>query len=88
MLPRAVVSAVCRVPGGAFPSAALGHYERDTSFYREWDVISRSASSFTSWMDLHVLMTADFDAFRATLATSRVPAGSERRRRPAPVMSP
>lgn len=87
MLPRTVVSAVCRVPGGAYPSAALGHYERDTGFYREWDAISRSAATFTTWMERHVLMTADFDAFRASLATSRVAPGPERRRRPAPVTS-
>jgi glutaconate CoA-transferase subunit A len=67
-LPRTVVSAVCVVPGGAYPSSALGHYERDDSFYREWGTISRSPEAFSTWMRRHVLATADFGEFRRTLA--------------------
>ena len=33
ILPSWVVSAVCLVPGGAFPSYAAGYYARDNAFY-------------------------------------------------------
>ena len=41
VLPSWVVSSVCLVPGGAHPSFAMGFSERDNSFYRAWDEISR-----------------------------------------------
>jgi len=67
-LPRALVSAVCVVPGGAYPSPALGHYERDNGFYRRWDTVSRCPDAFAAWMERHILATADFGEFRRTLA--------------------
>ena len=67
MLPQWVVSAVALVPGGAFPSYALGYYERDNRFYKAWNAIARERDTFRQWMERHVLNTADFDEFRRTL---------------------
>jgi glutaconate CoA-transferase, subunit A len=67
VLPGWVVGAVCEVPGGAFPSYALGYYARDNSFYRQWDEIARERASFTAWIERHVLATADFAGFRRSL---------------------
>ncbi|HSR55229.1 MAG TPA: CoA-transferase, partial [Alphaproteobacteria bacterium] len=41
VLPHWVVDAVCVEPGGAYPSYALGYYERDNSFYKAWDAVSK-----------------------------------------------
>lgn len=70
ILPRAVVSAVCLQPGGAFPSYAHGYYARDNRFYIAWDDIARDREVFKAWMQRHVLDTADFDEFRRVLAQS------------------
>ena len=51
------------MPGGAYPSYALGHYPRDNAFYQAWDAIARDRESFTAWMERHVLGTADHAGF-------------------------
>jgi glutaconate CoA-transferase subunit A len=68
VLPRWAVSAVCHVPGGAYPSYAQGYSERDNRFYQAWDPIARSREDFTAWMDRHVRNTDDFDGFKRVLA--------------------
>jgi len=70
ILPSWVVSAVCCVPGGSFPSYAHGYYERNNRFYQDWDAIARDRDTFRSWMQRHVLDTADFDEFRRLLSES------------------
>src|SRR5215467_10137930 len=70
ILPGWTVSAVCHVPGGAFPSYAHGYYERDNRFYQAWDVISRERDSFRDWIKSHILNTEDFSGFRRVLAGS------------------
>lgn len=67
ILPGWTVSAVCHVPGGAFPSYAHGYYQRDNRFYQVWDTISRERDSFQSWIKTHILETEDFAAFRRVL---------------------
>lgn len=67
VLPTWVVSAVCQVKGGAFPSYAQGYYPRNNAFYKRWDTISRERESFTAWIDRHILSTKNFDEFRRTL---------------------
>lgn len=67
VLPSWVVTAVCEVKGGAFPSYALGYYKRDNSFYQQWDGVARERESFTAWIERHVLATADFAGFRQSL---------------------
>jgi len=63
LLPHWIVSAVAHCPGGAYPSYAQGHYERDNAFYRQWDAIARDRESFLAWMDAHVLRSADHRDF-------------------------
>jgi glutaconate CoA-transferase subunit A len=69
VLPQWVVSAVALVPGGAFPSYALGYYERDNRFYKAWNGIARDRATFTAWMQRHILETADFAEFRRSLVS-------------------
>ena len=70
ILPRWTISAVCCVPGGAFPSYAHGYYERDNRFYQAWDAISREREIFQNWIKTHILNTPDFSEFRRVLAES------------------
>jgi glutaconate CoA-transferase subunit A len=67
VLPHWVVTAVARVPGGAYPSYAQGHYARDNAFYLAWDGVARERETFTAWMERHVLGTPDHAAFLRTL---------------------
>lgn len=71
ILPSWVVSAVCVVPGGAFPSYAQGYYQRDNPFYLAWDAISRERERFEAWIQRHILDTADFAEFREVLRESQ-----------------
>jgi len=67
VLPQWVISAVSVVPGGAFPSYALGYYERDNRFYQAWNGIARDRDTFVKWMQRHILQSADFAEFRCSL---------------------
>jgi glutaconate CoA-transferase, subunit A len=67
VLPAWVVTAVAAVPGGAHPSYVHGYSERDNRFYRAWDEIARDRDRFRAWMRRHVLETADFAEYRASL---------------------
>ena len=67
VLPHWVVTAVCHVPGGAFPSYAQDYYARSNAFYKAWDEVSRERESFTAWIERHVTGTTDFAEFRKTL---------------------
>lgn len=70
VLPAWALSAVCPVPGGAYPSYAQGYSQRDNRFYKAWDPIARSREEFRAWMQRHVLDTDDFAGFRRVLAES------------------
>lgn len=70
VLPSWALSAVCHVPGGAYPSYAQGYSQRDNRFYKAWDPIARSRDDFRAWMQRHVLDTDDFAGFRRVLAES------------------
>jgi glutaconate CoA-transferase subunit A len=50
ILPAHVVDAVVHCPGGAHPSYAQGHYDRDNAFYREWTAISRDRHALLAWL--------------------------------------
>ncbi|MEQ1758945.1 MAG: CoA-transferase [Vicinamibacterales bacterium] len=67
VLPTWVISAVCHVPGGAFPSYALGYYGRNNAFYKKWDGVARERETFTAWIDRHVRGTSDFAEFKRSL---------------------
>ena len=55
ILPAWTVTAIAHVPGGAFPSYAMGYYKRDNAFYKAWDGIARERDSFLAWMKANVL---------------------------------
>jgi glutaconate CoA-transferase subunit A len=63
VIPGWQVAAIATVPGGAYPSYALGHYPRDNAFYQEWDDIARDRDRFLAWMTAHVLETATHGEF-------------------------
>ena len=63
VIPAWQVHAIAEVPGGAYPSYALGHYSRDNAFYQAWDEIARSREVFLAWMNQHVLGSDDHTAF-------------------------
>ncbi len=67
VLPHWVVTAVCEVKGGAFPSYAAGYYSRNNAFYKQWDTIARDRDTFTAWIQRHVKDTRDFDEFKRSL---------------------
>jgi len=69
VLPHWVVTAVACVRGGAWPSYAQGYYARDNAFYQAWDDVARDRDSFTSWLERHVLGTADHTSFLRSLET-------------------
>jgi glutaconate CoA-transferase, subunit A len=68
--PSLTMTAVCEVRDGAFPSYALGYYQRNNSFYQQWDEIARERERFTAWIERHVIATADFAEFRQTLQSA------------------
>lgn len=70
VLPSWVVSAICCVPGGAFPSYAHGYYARDNRFYQAWDSISRTREGFAEWLQRMILDTEDFSDFKRALGAT------------------
>jgi glutaconate CoA-transferase, subunit A len=74
VLPSWVVDVVSLAPFGAHPSYSHGYYERDNDFYVAWDEISRDRDRFQSWIDRHVLGTADIGEYQASLAAEAAPA--------------
>ncbi len=63
VIPSWQVHAIAEVPGGAYPSYALGFYSRDNAFYQAWDDIARTRPEFQAWMERHVLSTTDHTEF-------------------------
>jgi glutaconate CoA-transferase subunit A len=55
VLPSWTLAAVALAPRGAYPSYALGYYERDNAYYRAWDAISRERETFLTWLNENVL---------------------------------
>jgi glutaconate CoA-transferase subunit A len=51
LIPGFIVDAVCSVPHCAHPSYTQGYYDRDNSFYLEWDQISRSRERVQDYLD-------------------------------------
>jgi len=67
VLPHWVVTAIARVPRGAYPSYAHGVYARDNAFYLAWDDIARDRDVFRAWMQRHVLDCRDHAQFLESL---------------------
>ena len=71
VLPSHAVSAVVECPGGAHPSYAQGHYDRDNAFYREWTPISRDHDAVLAWLDEWVHRVPDRAAYLQKLGAER-----------------
>jgi glutaconate CoA-transferase, subunit A len=51
LIPGFIVDAVCHVPYAAHPSYTQGYYDRDNTFYLEWDEISKKPDSVKAYLD-------------------------------------
>lgn len=63
VFPGFIVSAVCHVPHAAHPSYAQGYYDRDNSFYLEWDNISASEDLTHEYLREWVFEVADRETY-------------------------
>ena len=70
VLPSWLITAASVVPGGAYPSYAQGYYARDNRFYLAWDEIARDRTTFTDWMQRHVLGVPDHAAMLRALGVA------------------
>jgi glutaconate CoA-transferase subunit A len=59
LIPGFIVSAVCHVPHASHPSYSQGYYDRDNTFYLEWDKISRSTDAIRDYLDAWVFNVRD-----------------------------
>ena len=59
LIPGFIVSAVCHVPYASHPSYSQGYYDRDNTFYLEWDKISRSTDTIRDYLDAWVFNVRD-----------------------------
>jgi glutaconate CoA-transferase subunit A len=55
LIPGLIVDAVVVEPWGAHPSYAQGFYDRDNTFYLEWDAVSRDPDRLDAWLSEWVL---------------------------------
>ncbi len=51
VIPGLIVDAVVVEPYGAHPSYAQGYYDRDNTYYVEWDAIARDPARLDAWLD-------------------------------------
>jgi len=63
LIPGFIVDAVCHVPYCAHPSYTQGYYDRDNSFYLQWDKISESPDEVKRYMDEWVYELPDRQAY-------------------------
>jgi len=63
LIPGLIVDAVVHAPYGAHPSYVQGYYDRDNTFYLQWDVLSRDPDKVQAWLDEWVYSVADHAAY-------------------------
>lgn len=63
LIPGFIVDAVCHVPYCAHPSYTQGYYDRDNSFYLQWDKISESPDEVKRYMNDWVYEIPDRQAY-------------------------
>lgn len=51
LIPGFIVDAVCKIPYCAHPSYTQGYYDRDNTFYLQWDEISSNRDATQSYLD-------------------------------------
>ena len=54
VIPGWAITAIAVAERGAAPSYALGYYERDNAFYKDWDGIARDRELFQNWLKENV----------------------------------
>ena len=54
VLPSWAITSIAVAPKGASPSYALGYYDRDNAFYKEWNGIARDRDTFQAWINDNV----------------------------------
>jgi glutaconate CoA-transferase subunit A len=59
LIPGFIVDAVCHVPYCAHPSYTQGYYDRDNTFYLEWDKISSDPAAVKKWLNEWVFGVKD-----------------------------
>jgi glutaconate CoA-transferase subunit A len=59
LIPGFIVDAVCHVPYAAHPSYTQGYYDRDNTFYLEWDSISGDKDTVRAYLDQWVFSVRD-----------------------------
>jgi glutaconate CoA-transferase subunit A len=67
IIPGRIVDAVVVEPYGAHPSFAQGHYDRDNTFYVDWDAIGRDPKRTAAWLAEWVHGVADRAQYMARL---------------------
>jgi glutaconate CoA-transferase, subunit A len=63
LIPGFIVDAVCHVPYCAHPSYTQGYYDRDNSFYLQWDKISESPEQVKQYLKEWVYDLTDRQAY-------------------------
>jgi glutaconate CoA-transferase subunit A len=63
LIPGFIVDAVCHVPFCAHPSYTQGYYDRDNSFYLEWDQISKNRDTVEDYLQEWVYGVKDRDEY-------------------------
>lgn len=63
LIPGFIVDAVCHVPYCSHPSYTQGYYDRDNSFYLEWDEISKTREGVLAYLDEWVYGVKDRAAY-------------------------
>lgn len=72
VIPGFLVDAVVEMPWGAHPSYAQGYYDRDNSFYLEWDGISKSEERVKDWLKEWVYDVAGRREYIEKLGADRI----------------
>jgi glutaconate CoA-transferase, subunit A len=72
LIPGLIVDAVVCVPFGAHPSYVQGYYDRDNSFYREWDALSRDLEQTQAWLQEWVYGVPDHAGYLRMLGEERL----------------
>ena len=80
IIPGFIVDAVCHVPYCAHPSYTQGYYDRDNTFYLEWDKVSSDPVAVNKWLEDWVFGVKDRNEYWNKL-------GAQERLKVLPLMS-
>jgi len=83
LIPGLIVSAVVHEPWGAHPSYVQGFYDRDNTFYVEWDAVARERERMERYLDEWVHGVSGRAEYMAKLGE-----GVKKRLCPEPLLSP